>query len=241
MDLRLPLPPRLRARLEGRTLLDIRRRAKFILVDLDDGNALIMHLGMSGRLRLDGEPASRHEHLTFQFDNGRTLRFIDPRRFGLLDLWPSADLAMHPLLRHLGVEPLGPDFSGSVLLRLLRGRLLAVKTALMDQRLVVGVGNIYASEALFRARVAPSRSALSVGPLRAQRIAGAVEAVLVEAIEAGGSSLRDYVQTDGELGSFQRRFQVYERASEPCLICGQAIRRFALGGRSTYWCPRCQR
>jgi formamidopyrimidine-DNA glycosylase len=241
LDLRLPLPARLGPRLEGRTLLDVRRRAKFILADLDDANVLILHLGMSGRLRLDGEPADRHEHVIFRFDNGCELRFVDPRRFGIIDLWPAAGLADHPLLRHHGLEPLQPEFSGAALLRLLRGRRTALKTALMDQRLVVGVGNIYASEALFRARVSPSRLSLSVGPVRADRIVAAIREVLVEAITAGGSSLRDYVQADGELGSFQRHFRVYDREAQPCLTCGGPIRRSVIGGRSTYWCPRCQR
>ncbi len=200
-----------------------------------------MHLGMSGRLRLDGAPGGPHEHLTFLFENGRQLRFVDPRRFGVVDLWPSDDLAGHPLLRHLGLEPLEPEFSGPSLLGLLSGRRTAVKTALMDQRLVVGVGNIYASEALFRARTSPSRLSLSLGPGRVQRIVVAVREVLLEAIAAGGSSLRDYVQADGELGSFQSHFRVYGRESGACLHCGRPILRSVVGGRSTYWCPRCQR
>lgn len=240
-DLRFPMPERLASRLEGRALRGVARRAKYILAGLDDGWTLLLHLGMSGRLVLDGPPRGPHEHLTLRFEDGTLLRLVDPRRFGAVDLWPSERLAEHPLLRGLGVEPLEPDFDGRVLLDLLRGRRMPLKTALMDQRLVVGIGNIYANEALFRARLSPRRPSLTIGPERADRLAGAIRAVLEAAIAKGGTTLRDYVQANGELGSFQNDFRVYERAGEPCPACGRPIRRIVLGGRATYFCGRCQR
>ena len=240
-DLRFPLPARLGARLEGRTVLRFARRAKFIEAFLDDGAVLLLHLGMSGRLVFDGEPCGPHEHLTFAFDDGTLLRFVDPRRFGMLDLWPAERLGEHRWLAHLGLEPLDAGFGGRSLRAALEGRRTALKVALMDQRLVVGVGNIYASESLFRARLGPSRPAGSLAPAEAQRLARSVRAVLREAIEAGGSSLRDYVQSNGELGNFQRNFRVYDRAGEPCLVCGGPIGRTVHGARATFSCAVCQR
>jgi formamidopyrimidine-DNA glycosylase len=240
-DLRFPLPDRLERRLVGRTITTFRRRAKYILGDLDDGQTLMLHLGMSGRLVLGGPPAGPHEHLTFGFDDGAVLRFVDPRRFGMLDLVEEADLARHKWLARLGLEPLGPDFDGVALRAALQGRRTAIKVALMDQRIVVGIGNIYASESLFRARLAPLRLAAEVGPYRARRLATAIREILEEAIGAGGSSLRDYVQSNGELGSFQSRFRVYDRAGLPCVACGALILRILQGGRATYLCVRCQR
>lgn len=240
-DLRWPLPARLAERLRGRRLEGFARRAKYIQAQLDDGHTLLLHLGMSGRLVLGGAPLGVHEHLTFALDDGAVLRFVDPRRFGMLDLVPDHDLARHRWLAHLGIEPLGNAFSGEVLARLLRGRIVAIKQALMDQRLVVGVGNIYASEALFRAGIRPTRPAGSVARPRLDALAQAVRAVLTEAIEAGGSSLRDYVQADGELGHFQDNFRVYDRAGLPCPGCGRPIKRIVQGGRATFCCGRCQR
>jgi formamidopyrimidine-DNA glycosylase len=239
-DLRFALPPQLAERLAGRALLGFERRAKFIEAFTDDAQVLLLHLGMSGRLLFDGEPCGPHEHVTFAFDDGTLLRFVDPRRFGMLDLCGTAELAGHRWLRHLGVEPLGPEFTGERLMALLAGRRVSVKTALMDQRLLVGVGNIYASEALFRAAISPRRLALSIGPARAARLAVAVREVLLEAIDAGGSSLRDYVQADGELGNFQRSFRVYERSGEPCSVCAKPIRRIVQGGRASFFCGGCQ-
>jgi formamidopyrimidine-DNA glycosylase len=240
-DLRFPLPGDLERSLQGRRLVAFSRRAKFIQAETDDRQTLLLHLGMSGRLVFDGAPAGSHEHLTFSFDDGTTLRFIDPRRFGMLDLCPTAALGGHRWLRHLGLEPLDPSFDGTALRARMAGRRSAIKTALMDQTLVVGVGNIYASEALFRARIAPTGAAQAVGPRRAQRLVDAVQAVLSEAIDAGGSSLRDYVQATGELGSFQRGFRVYDRAGLPCLVCQRPVRRIRQGSRATYYCPACQR
>jgi formamidopyrimidine-DNA glycosylase len=240
-DLRFTLPQDLKARLEGRRLQGFARRAKFIELLLDDGQTLLLHLGMSGRLVFDGQPAGPHEHLTFHFDDGTILRFVDPRRFGMLDLWPTAELGEHKWLKHLGLEPLGNSFDGPALLTRLAGRQVALKVAIMDQRLVVGVGNIYASESLFRACLSPRRLAATVGPERARRLAASIREVLRDAIDAGGSSLRDYVQSNGELGNFQRLFRVYDRAGLPCPVCATPIRRVVQAGRATFYCGKCQR
>ncbi len=240
-DLRFKLPDRLPERLQGRRLLAVRRRAKYLLADLDDGNTLLLHLGMSGRLVFDGAPLGCHEHLTFTFADGTILRFHDPRRFGMADLAATETLPDHPWLARLGYEPLDPNFDGASLAAALAGRSTALKVALMDQRIVVGIGNIYASESLHRARLSPRRRAGWLKPAQAERLAKAVQAVLAAAIDAGGSSLRDYVQASGELGNFQRNFRVYDRGGEPC-PCGRAtIHRIVQGGRATFFCPACQR
>ncbi|GBD42630.1 Formamidopyrimidine-DNA glycosylase [bacterium HR40] len=240
-DLRRALPPDLPSRIRGRRWLGFRRRAKYALVDLEGGDTLLFHLGMSGRLLLDAPPCGVHEHLTFSFEGGRILRFVDPRRFGLLDLWPTASLADHPRLRGLGPEPLDPGFTPRVLAACLAGRRSPIKMALLDQKLVAGIGNIYACEALFDAGIDPRRESATLGPRRIARLAAALPRVLLRAIEAGGSSLRDYVGIDGTLGSFQNGFRVYDREGEPCPGCGTAIRRIVQSGRSTFFCPRCQR
>jgi formamidopyrimidine-DNA glycosylase len=196
---------------------------------------------MSGRLLFDGPPAGPHEHLTFTFDDGTRLRFVDPRRFGMLDLSPTGTLGEHPRLIGLGLEPLDPGFGGPALGAALAGRRSPLKSALMDQRLVVGIGNIYACESLHRARLSPRRTAGFVRPLEARRLAAAIQSVLHEAIAAGGSSLRDYVQTDGELGFFQDRFAVYGRAGLPCPGCQRPIEKLVQANRATFWCRRCQR
>jgi len=240
-DLRFPLPPQLAKRLVGRRIEAFGRRAKYILATLDDGQTLLLHLGMSGRLLLDAPPAGPHEHLTFGFDDGAILRFVDPRRFGMLDLTPTAALATHPRLAGLGLEPLAASFGGAALAAVLIGRRSPLKIALMDQRLVVGVGNIYASESLHRARLSPRRLAGALRPAQAERLALAIRAVLEEAIGAGGSILRDYVQADGGLGFYQDRFAVYGRAGLPCPACERPIRKLVQGQRATFWCSRCQR
>src|SRR4051812_31097495 len=240
-DIRFPLPQQFEAKLCGRTVTRLARRAKFIECFLDDGTVLLLHLGMSGRLVFDGPPCGPHEHLTFAFDDGTTLRYVDPRRFGMVDLWPAGRLNEHRWLAHLGLEPLEATFNGGTLRAAVAGRRSALKVALMDQRLVVGVGNIYASESLFRAKLSPARTAGHLKPREAERLAAAVREVLEEAIAAGGSSLRDYVQADGEPGNFQRNFRVSDRAGEPCPACGTAVERIVQGARATYFCPRCQR
>ena len=240
-DIRFPIPAGLPERLRGRRLEGFARRAKYIQARLDDGQTLLLHLGMSGRLLFDGEPRGAHEHLTFGFDDGSVLRFVDPRRFGMVDLVATEAVDSHRWLVHLGYEPLGNSFSGPALLQALEGRRTAVKVALMDQRLVVGVGNIYASESLHRAGIAPARPALGIGSEAAARLAAAIRDVLSEAIDAGGSSLRDYVQSNGELGNFQRHFRVYDRAGDPCRSCARPIERMVQAGRATYHCGHCQR
>jgi formamidopyrimidine-DNA glycosylase len=240
-DLRFPLPERLAERLVGRRVAGIGRRAKYILADLDDDQTLLVHLGMSGRLLFDGPPTGPHEHLTFGFDDGTRLRFVDPRRFGMLDLTPTSCLDEHPRLAGLGLEPLAPSFTGEALAAVLAGRRSPLKSALMDQRLVVGVGNIYACESLHQARLSPRRTAGFLRPAQARRLAAAIQSVLNEAIAAGGSSLRDYVQADGELGFFQDRFAVYGRVGLPCPVCARPIEKLVQASRATFWCRRCQR
>jgi len=251
--LRIPFPDRFAARLTGRRVTAIRRRAKYILMDLDDGETLIAHLGMSGRMFIvaGAAPApDKHDHVIFTTDAGETVIFNDTRRFGLMTLCPTADLDSHPLLRAIGPEPLGNTFNGPYLSDVLRGKKTPIKAALLDQTVVAGVGNIYACEALYRARISPRRLAASVAGVRAERLAAAVKAVLIEAIDAGGSSLRDYVQASGELGYFQHRFAVYDREGRPCPQCATAspknskpcaVKRIVQSGRSTFYCPVLQR
>ena len=246
-DLRIPLPPRFADRLLGRTVTRLHRRAKYILADLDDGGVLIAHLGMSGqwlarRRETVGAPGA-HDHVEFETDDGTLLTYRDPRRFGLMTLARADELDAHPLLAALGAEPLGNTFNGPALAGVLAGRRTPIKAALLDQRLVAGIGNIYACEALFRARISPKRLAASIPGARAERLAAAIRSVLGEAIAAGGSSLRDYVQTTGELGYFQHQFQVYGREGEPCpgCDCRTTIRRITQSGRSTFYCGHRQR
>lgn len=240
-DLRFPLPDALPERLLGCRILGFRRRAKYIIAELDNDHSLLLHLGMSGRLLFDGDPAGPHEHLTFTFDDGTRLRYVDPRRFGMLDLVAGAALDHHPRLQALGLEPLDPDFDGKTLKRALARRISPIKTAIMDQKLVVGVGNIYACESLFKARLSPFRPADSLNGAAFHRLADAIRDILRSAIAAGGSSLRDYVQTDGELGYFQHRFEVYGRADLPCPACQRPIRASVQANRTTFYCEHCQR
>jgi formamidopyrimidine-DNA glycosylase len=227
--------------LPGRHVRDVRRRAKYLLIDLD-GGTLIAHLGMSGSLRVVPCETAwlKHDHYEIRLDKGRCLRFNDPRRFGSLH-WVTGDPLAHPLLAGLGPEPLGKDFDGAYLAGRAKGRKVAVKQFLMDQRIVVGVGNIYASEALFRAGIHPRRAAGKVSPERYARLAAAVQAVLGEAIKQGGTTLRDYVNADGTPGYFRQKLYVYERDGQPCRKCGTPIRKLAQGQRSTYVCPSCQK
>lgn len=240
-DLRFPLPPALPERLTGCRIRSFRRRAKYILIGLDSDHSLLLHLGMSGRLLFDGEAAGPHEHLTFDFDDGTTLRYVDPRRFGMLDLVADDRLDGHPRLAGLGLEPLDDAFDGKALRSVLKGRISPVKTVIMNQKLLVGVGNIYACESLFKARISPHRPADKVKPAECRRLADAIRNVLAAAIQAGGSSLRDYVQTDGELGYFQHQFEVYGRADEPCPACHDPIASAVQANRTTFFCKACQR
>ena len=244
-DLRWPLPQDFASRLAGRRVETIGRRGKYLLFALDDGTTVIGHLGMSGRLfaRAAPGPPATHDHVIFTTAEGAEIVFNDARRFGLFTLAESAALDDHPLLRHLGPDPLGNSFSGAALDAAIAGRRAPIKALLLDQRLVAGIGNIYACESLFRARISPRRSGAGVAGVRAERLAAAVKSVLAEAISAGGSSLRDYVQVSGERGYFQHAFQVYGREGEACATDsrGHRVRRIVQAGRSTFFCPGCQR
>ncbi len=253
-DLRFPLPDGFVERLEGRRVSRIDRRAKYILMHLDSGEILLCHLGMSGRMLLmNGEtrPLDRHDHVVFFTEDGGEIRFNDARRFGVMDLVAPENLSRHRLLKDLGPEPLSNTFNGPELAARLKGRRSPIKAALLDQKVVAGLGNIYVSEALFFAGISPRRQAYTVQGARAERLAAAVRQVLNAAIAAGGSSLRDYVQADGELGYFQHQWAVYDRAGEPCpgCDCGAAtlssgnggIRRIVQSNRATFYCPSRQR
>lgn len=247
-DLRQPFPPSFVERLIGSRIETILRRAKYILITLDSGETLLCHLGMSGTFRFSSDPATiePHDHVVFSLDNGRILFYNDPRRFGVMDIVPAGGLAEHPLLRYLGLEPLQPDFTGVALAACLAGRRSPIKVALLDQTLVAGIGNIYASEALYRAGISPRRHAGTIKGKRAERLAAAIRTVLSEAIARGGSSLRDFAHVDGDMGYFQTEWAVYERTGQPCPHCecqgeGSAIRKIVQAGRSTYYCPKRQK
>jgi len=247
-DLRWKLPRGLAARLTGARVTGFRRRGKYMLMRLDGGTSVLIHLGMSGRIvigRANAETAP-HEHMTLETDDGCRIAFIDPRRFGSIDLVPTEGEDSHKLLAGLGPEPLDRGFTGRLLADELAGRKTSIKAALSDQRVVAGLGNIYVCEALYRAAISPRRIARTVVGERAGRLVEEIKKTLQEAIAAGGSSLRDYVQPDGELGYFQHAWKVYDHAGEPCERCPGApecrgIRRIVQGGRSTFYCPRMQR
>jgi formamidopyrimidine-DNA glycosylase len=252
-DLRWPLPDRLAERLAGRRVLALRRRSKYILADLDSAETLLLHLGMSGRILVSGGtlaafahemPApAKHDHVVLDVEGGARITFNDARRFGAIDLFPSGEDGAHRLLAGLGPEPLGNTFDGPALAAALRGRATPVKAALLDQHTVAGLGNIYVCEVLHRAGVHPARSARRIAQARAEALVPVIRDVLTEAIEAGGSTLRDYRQSDGELGYFQHAFRVYGREGEPCLRegCGGTVRRIVQAGRSSFYCNTCQR
>lgn len=239
--LRWPVPSDLAETLAGRRVEDVRRRGKYLLLDFE-GGALIAHLGMSGSLRIceAGLPPRKHDHAELVFEGGICLRYHDPRRFGCL-LWTAEAPERHPLLAELGPEPLEDEFGGAYLHRLAGGRSTAVKSFIMDSRVVVGVGNIYANEALFLAGIHPGRPAGRIGLARYRNLAGRIAEVLAASIEQGGTTLRDFVNEAGAPGYFKQILRVYDRAGEPCVICGEPIRRVRQGQRATYYCPRCQR
>ncbi|MDF1620503.1 bifunctional DNA-formamidopyrimidine glycosylase/DNA-(apurinic or apyrimidinic site) lyase [Pseudothioclava nitratireducens] len=250
-DLRWPLPERMAERLEGATVERLRRRSKYILADLDTGESLLIHLGMSGRMLVSGvmlggfhldHPApQKHDHVVLHMSGGGRVTFNDARRFGAMDLVRTDREAAHWLLAGLGPEPLGNMFDESYLIEKLRGRATPIKAALLDQRIIAGLGNIYVSEVLFRAGIDPRRQAGRISAKRVAALVPVIRTVLLEAIEAGGSSLRDHRQADGELGYFQHAFRVYDREDEPCVTCGTAIRRIVQSGRSSFFCPSCQK
>lgn len=239
--LRWPIPADLPGKLKARRIQSVARRGKYLLLATDAGT-LILHLGMSGSLRLaDPEhPPRKHDHFDLVLESGLCLRFHDPRRFGCL-LWTEADPEGHPLLAGLGPEPLGADFSGELLHEKSRGRSAPVKAFIMDSHVVVGVGNIYANESLFRAGIAPGRVAGRISLARYGRLAEAIRTVLLASIAQGGTTLRDFVNEAGNPGYFHQLLDVYERGGEPCRRCGAPIRTGRLGQRATYWCGRCQR
>ena len=256
-DLRWPFPPDMAARLTGARVVQLRRRSKYLLADLDRGESLIVHLGMSGRMVVSGlaaphvpgqfhfdHPAlEKHDHVIFHMENGARVTFNDPRRFGAMDLCATEVLESHPLLAGIGPEPLGNGFHAAYLACRLKGRRTAIKAALLDQRIVAGLGNIYVCEALFRSRISPRRAAGRIGAARIETLTQAIRDTLTDAIEAGGSSLRDYRQANGELGYFQHSFRVYGREGAACVTpgCPGKVRRIVQSARSSFYCPRCQR
>jgi len=257
-DLRWPLPKGFAQKLNGKTVQGLGRRAKYLLADLSSGDVLLMHLGMSGSFRVGKDSApgtyyhersksTAHDHIVFHMSNGATVTFNDPRRFGSMKLVSRARLEDEPLLRSLGPEPLGNEFDAAMLAKACVGKKTSLKAALSDQRVVAGLGNIYVCEALFRARLSPKRIASTIADRngkpneRAEKLVDAIKAVLRDAIEAGGSSLRDHRRADGSLGDFQHNFQVYDREGEPCPSCKGKIKRIVQGGRSTFYCPSCQK
>jgi formamidopyrimidine-DNA glycosylase len=244
-DLRRPFPPMLAKRLTGAAIGRLKRRGKYILIELDDTGTLLLHLGMSGRITT-GDAATehaKHDHVILTLDDGTVVRFNDARRFGLLDYMKRDEETEHPLLAAMGPEPLEPGFDGASLTNALAGKMTPIKAALLDQRVVAGLGNIYVCEALYRAGISPRRLAGTIAGARADKLAAAIKSVLTEAIEAGGSSLRDYVQTDGELGYFQHHWAVYGREGEPCpgCNCTEGVRRIVQSGRSSFFCAKRQR
>ena len=239
-DLRKAIPPDLRQRMQGAVVTSLGRRAKYGLIDTDRGDTLVFHLGMSGRWRVDPVEPLAHDHLLIETEEGRALALNDPRRFGFLDLVRTDALEAYPPFAAMGPEPLGSYFTAAYLGEALERRAAPIKAMLLDQRIVAGLGNIYVCEALHMARIAPARAAGRISMFRLERLVDAVRAVLLAAIEAGGSTLRDFAAPDGELGYFSKQFLVYGREGEPC-ACGGPVRRRAESGRSTFWCPRCQR
>jgi formamidopyrimidine-DNA glycosylase len=257
-DLRWPLPRGFAQKLHGKLVEGLGRRAKYLLADLSSGDVLLMHLGMSGSFRVgknstpgtyyhERSKSTAHDHIVFHMSNGTTVTFNDPRRFGSMKLVPRARLDQEPLLRALGPEPLGNEFDAAMLAKACAGKKTSLKAALSDQRVVAGLGNIYVCEALFRARLSPKRQASTIAGRngrpneRSERLVEAIKAVLKDAIEAGGSSLRDHRRADGSLGDFQHNFRVYDREGEPCPGCKGKIKRVVQAGRSTFYCPSCQK
>lgn len=240
-DLRRAFPPDLGQRLTGARVTSLGRRAKYGLVHTDRGDTMVFHLGMSGAWRVDPADLGKHDHLLIETDEGRRLHLRDPRRFGSVDLLPTGNLADWPAFKALGPEPLGGAIDGKWLKKKFDGRTAAVKLLLLDQRVVAGLGNIYVCEALFRARIDPRKPGGKVSQAKLAALAEAIPAVLEEAIRAGGSTLRDFAAPDGELGYFSKQFDVYDREGQECRGCDGKVRRIVQGGRSTFFCPSCQR
>ena len=241
-DLRQAVSPDIDS-IAGRRITSVRRRSKYLLIDLDDDRVLLVHLGMSGSLRVArvADDWRKHDHIAVALDSGTQLRYHDPRRFGLVLLLPPGVEENHPLLARLGPEPLGDAFFPATLVAACRTRSTTIKQAIMDAEVVVGVGNIYASEALFRAGIRPRTRASRVSRPRLATLAAAIREVLADAIAQGGTTLRDFVNSDGNPGYFRQRLFVYDRGGQPCRVCGTLIQRAVVGQRSTFWCPKCQK
>ena len=250
-DLRFPFPERFAERLTGARVQRMGRYAKFLCVDLSSGETLIMHLGMSGRFTVEGsQPGQfhhqtggdpKHDHVIFHMQSGARVTYNDPRRFGFMELWPTDKLSAYPRLAEMGPEPLSNQFSADSLREKLAGKATPIKAALLDQSVVAGLGNIYVCEALFRSGISPKRKASSIGKIRSERLAAAINAVISDAIAAGGSSISDFASTEGALGYFQHSFQVYDREDQPCVTCGAPVKRLVQSGRSSFYCSTCQR
>ncbi len=243
--LRIPLPENFTTRMKGRRFERLERRGKYILAYLDNGTVLIIHLGMSGRITLedaDSQPNRPHDHIVFRMEDGTVATYNDPRRFGLMTLCHDVEVDKHRLLTSMGADPLSNEFNGPYLAARLKGKRTPIKAALLDQKIVAGLGNIYVCEALFGAGLSPKRSAHTVQRARAERLVATIRQVLDRALQAGGSSLRDYVQASGELGYFQHQFSVYGREGEPCsnCDCDFNVKRIVQSGRSTFYCAKCQ-
>jgi len=250
-DLRFPFPADFAARVSGAQILRLGRKAKFLTADLETGETLVMHLGMSGRFRIETHKLCefhyetkddpKHDHVVFQIEGGASVTYNDPRRFGFMELWPTDTFETYPRLAHLGPEPLSNGFSAAYLDEALKGKAAPIKAALLDQKIVAGLGNIYVCEALWRAGISPRRKSSTIPGARSVRLAPKINAVIAEAIDAGGSSISDFANTDGALGYFQHRFAVYAREGEACRTCGKEITRIVQSGRSTFFCGACQR
>lgn len=250
-DLRFPFPDRFRERIEGARITRMGRRAKFLVTELSNDEALIMHLGMSGRFTVNNaatadfhhDPGTNpaHDHVVFHMEGGATITYNDPRRFGFMELWPNALLDTYPRIKDLGPEPLSNQFNAAYLDEVLRGKATPIKAALLDQSMIAGLGNIYVCEALFLSGISPRRKASTVVGKRNERLAPAINQVITEAIAAGGSSISDFASASGELGYFQKHFHVYDREGQPCDTCGNPIKRIVQSGRSSFYCGTCQR
>ena len=239
-DLRFPFGDGFVAGLTGQRIMGVDRRAKYLLIALEGGGVLLSHLGMTGRYSFDPE-TGRHDHVVLHLDDGVRLVYSDPRRFGFMELIAPGMLAQNRFLQGLGIEPLGNELSGAHLAGKFAGRRMPLKAGLLDQRIIAGLGNIYVCEALFRAKLSPHRLAGTVKLLRAEKLSDAIRSVLQDAIAAGGSTLRDYAAADGKLGYFQHGFDVYGREGETCKHCAKPIQRIVQSGRSSFFCPKCQR